>query len=171
MGSFRRLAEDVLLLWPAADGGSAEADSAGAGKFLDAVRPNELLERRDFLGVADDFEHDCVRPQVRHPGPEDLGERHQLASAAGGSVHLDESELTLYGLARFERADAKNVDKLVHLLLELLERLARAVDAKRDPGDVRPLRRAYGQALDVVAAPGEHVRDSRERARLVLDKK
>src|SRR4029453_3344781 len=65
--------------------------------------------------------------------------------------------------------DAQHVHELVHLLLDLLERAVLAVDAQRDARDVVLFRRADGEALDVVAAAREHLRDARERARLVLD--
>ena len=82
---------------------------------------------------------------------------------------LDQRELALDRLVRLELADAQDVDELVHLLLDLLERVLLAVDAQRDPRDVVALGRADREALDVVAAAREHARDAHQRARLVLD--
>src|SRR4051812_48284460 len=47
--------------------------------------------------------------------------------------------------------------------------MLRAVDAQHDARDVGALGRRDRERLDVEAAPREHVRDARERARLVLD--
>ena len=81
----------------------------------------------------------------------------------------DQRQLALDRLPRLELADPEDVDELVHLLLDLLERVLRAVDPHHDPRHVRALGRADGEALDVVAAPREHARDAHERTRLVLD--
>ena len=91
------------------------------------------------------------------------------ARRSGRRRDRDQRELALDRLARLQLADAQDVDELVHLLLDLLERLPVAVDAERDRRHVVPLRRADGQAFDVVPAPGEQLADAYERARLVLD--
>ena len=87
----------------------------------------------------------------------------------GGRRHLEQRELPLDRLVRLELAHAEDVDELVHLLLDLLERMLLAVDPQRDARDVLPLGGADGEAVDVEAAPGEHARDAHERTRLVLD--
>ena len=86
----------------------------------------------------------------------------------GRRGHLEQRELTLDRLVRLELAHAQDVDELVHLLLDLLERMLVAVDAERDARDVVPLGRPDRQALDVEPAAREHARDAHERARLVL---
>ena len=42
---------------------------------------------------------------------------------AAGAVDLEQRELALDRLVRLELADAQDVDELVHLLLDLLERV------------------------------------------------
>jgi carbonic anhydrase/acetyltransferase-like protein (isoleucine patch superfamily) len=71
------------------------------------------------------------------------------------------SPTNMFGLALFASATV--------VFLDLVERDVGAVDAQRDPRDPDPLGRPDGQLVDVVAAPGEQVRDARERARLVLE--
>ena len=78
-------------------------------------------------------------------------------------------ELALERLTVAELGDAQHVHELVHLLLDLVERALVAVDDESDPRAVVALRRADRERVDVEAAPREHVRDPRERARLVLD--
>ena len=54
----------------------------------------------------------------------------------------DQRQLALDRLLRPQLDDAQDVDELVDLLLDLLERVLGAVDAERQPRDVRPLGRA-----------------------------
>ena len=133
------------------------------------MRADELLEGVELLRRADDLEDDRVRPEVRDPGAEDLGEGEQLAAPVGGRVDLEKGELALDRLAGLELVHAQDVHELVHLLLDLLDRLLGAVDAQGDARDVRALRRPDREALDVEAASREHVRHAGESARAVLD--
>src|SRR6185503_10200758 len=115
------------------------------------------------------LEHDAVGPDVEQPAAERLRGGDELRAPFGRHGDLDEHELTLDRLAGDELGDAKHVDELVDLLLDLLERVLRAIDAERDAAHSGPLGRPDGERLDVEAAPREHRRDARERARLVLD--
>ena len=146
-----------------------QSDPAGAGELLDPVRADELLERVDLVGRADDLEHDRVRADVGHAHAEHVGEREQLRALRRRGGDRDQGELPLDRLAGLELAHPQDVDELVHLLLDLLERVLLAVDAQHDPRDVLALGRPDGEALDVVAAPREHARDAHQRTRLVLD--
>src|SRR5437868_9977588 len=132
----RSLAEDVLGARCAAGGGAGEADPAGPSHLADPVRTDELLERVELLRLADDLEQDRVRPDVGDARAEGVGKREQLGAALRRRAHRDQRELALDRVARLELADAQHVDELVHLLLDLLERVLRAVDAERDPRDV-----------------------------------
>ena len=120
-------------------------------------------------GRADELEDDRVRPEIGDACAEDLGERHQLGALARRRCDLEQRELALDRLAGRELLHAQHVHELVHLLLDLLERVMLAVDAQRDARDLVPLGRTDGEALDVEAAPREHARDAHERTRLVLD--
>src|SRR6266542_1592602 len=150
-------------------GRAAEADAPGADELFDSVRPDELLERVDLLGRARELEHERIGAEVGDARLKHLAEGHQLGPPRRGRRHFDQRELPLDRVAGPELGDAQHVDELVHLLLDLRERRLVAGDPKRDPRDFGPLRRADGQALDVEAAAGEHVRDAREHAGLVLD--
>src|SRR3990170_641337 len=163
------LAEDVLLAVIAVRGrGATEPDPAGANQLLEPVRAHELLERVDLFRVADDLEHDRVRPEVGDAGVESLGQRDELAAPGSRRRDLQERELTFDRLVGLELAHPEDVDQLVHLLLDLLERVLLAVDPEGDPRHVVPLRRAHREALDVEAPAREHARDAHERAGLVL---
>ena len=62
-------------------------------------------------------------PEIGDARAEHLGERHQLGPLARGRRDLQERELALDRLARRELLHAQDVDELVHLLLDLLERV------------------------------------------------
>ena len=64
-------------------GSAGEADSAGADELLHAVRADELLERVDLLGRADDLEDERLRAEVGDTRVEDLAEREQLGAPLG----------------------------------------------------------------------------------------
>ena len=91
------------------------------------------------------------------------------ARRSAGDGDGDQRELALDRLVGAQLGDAQHVDELVHLLLDLLERVLAAVDAQCQPRDVGPLGRPDREALDVVAAAREELRDARERAGLVLE--
>jgi hypothetical protein len=57
----------------------------------------------------------------------------------------------------------------VHLLLDLFQRLLRAIDPQRYARDFGSLGRAYREALDVETASYEEPRDAHEHAGLVLN--
>ena len=148
---------------------ACEAEAPGASELLEAVRTDELFERVDLLRGADELEDDRVGAEVGDARAERVGERDQLGALARRRCDLQQCELALDGLAGNEFLHAEDVDELVHLLLDLLERGQLAVDADRDARDVVPLGRADGEAVDVEAAAREHARDAHQRARLVLN--
>src|SRR3954452_1848172 len=166
---FLSLAENVLTPGGARRRGTGQADAARARKLLQAVRAHELLEGVELLRRADDLENDRVRPEVGDPRTEDLGEGEELAAPLRRRIDFEQGELALARLARLELVDAQDVHELVHLLLDLLERLLGTLDPERYARDVLTFRRAHREALYVEAAAGEHVRDARERAGAVLD--
>src|SRR5919197_2545398 len=142
----------------------AEADAAGADELLEPVRPHELLEGVDLFGGADELEDDRLRADVGDACVERLREGDQVGALAGRRRHLEQRELALDRLARGELLHAEDVDELVDLLLDLLERMLLAVHAQRDARDVVPLGRADREALDVERAPREHARHAGQRA-------
>ena len=91
--------------------------------------------------------------------------------AARGLVgaHLDQQQLALHGLLLLQLDDLEDVDQLVELLGDLLERGALDAHQDRDARDLLVLGRADRERLDVEAAPAEQARDPGEHAGLVLD--
>src|SRR5262249_44610015 len=149
--------------------GPAQADPPGTGELLDAVGAHELLEGVELLWPADDLERDRIAADVGDARAEDLAERDQLGALVRRGTDRGQRRLALDRLAGRQLDHPEDVDELVHLLLDLLERVLRAVDAQGQAGDVRALRGPDREALDVVAAPGEHLGYARERTGLVLE--
>ena len=138
-------------------------------EILDPVRAAELVERVELRRHADELEHHGVRAEVEHAAVHRLGHRDQLRALVGGCADLDEQQLALDRLVGDELGHAQDVDELVDLLLDLLERVLGAVDAHGDARDAGALGRADGERVDVEPAAREHRRDPRERSGLVLD--
>src|SRR5690606_32107372 len=77
-------------------------------------------------------------------------------------------ELALDGRRGVQLDDLQDVDQLVELLGDLLQRQVGDVHHDRHPGDLRVLGDADRERLDVEAAPGEQRRDPGQDAGLVL---
>src|SRR5436305_9038933 len=148
--------------------GAAQPDAPRAREFTNPVRAEQLLEGVDVLGPRDDLERDRVVGEVDDGRTRDTSRGEQIRARAGRRSNSDERELAFDGVLRAQLVDPEHVHELVHLLLDLLERVLAAIDAQRQPRDALVLGRPDGEALDVVAATGEQLRDPRERARLVL---
>src|SRR5580765_579780 len=146
-----------------------EADAAGADELADAIWANELFECLDLLGAADELERDRVAADVGNACTGHLAERDELGASVRGHGDGDQRELPLDRLVGAQLGDAEHVDELVHLLLDLLQRMLAAVDPQCQPRDVGPLGGTDREALDVVAATREELRDARERTGLVLE--
>ena len=135
----------------------AKADPAGARELPHAVRTDELLERIELLGRP-------TTSKMSASGPISTTRAPNTSPSAISSARLlrrrrdrDQRSSRSTDSPGSQLDDAQDVDELVHLLLDLLERVLAAVDAHRDPRDVAPLGRPDGEALDVVAAPREHL--------------
>src|SRR5262249_16628175 len=137
---------------------TAKADAARADELPDTVRADELLERLDLVRAPDELERDRVTTDVGDPGAGTLAERDEVGAAIGSDGHRDQRQLALHGLVRTKLGDAQDIHELVHLLLDLLERVLAAVDAQGESGDVGTFGRPGGEGLDVVAAAREQLR-------------
>ena len=91
------------------------------------------------------------------------------ARRSGVGAHPEQQQLAFDRLLGRELGDAEDVDELVDLLLDLLQRVVLAVDAERDARDADAFGRPDRERVDVESAPCEHRRDARQRAGLVLD--
>src|SRR2546422_9319214 len=111
-------AQDVLRAACGPDRCAGKSDPACSSELADSVRAEELLERVELLGLADDLEDDRIRADVDDAGLEDVRQREQLRPAIGRRSDRDQRELALDGLLAPELTHAEHVDKLVHLLLD-----------------------------------------------------
>ena len=150
--------------------GPAQADPAGTGELAHAVRAHELLEGVELLGTPDDLERDRLAADVGDAGAEDLAERDQLGALVGRGADGDQRQLALDRLLRARSSTTRST--LTSLCIcfsicssECSEQSTRSVSREMSGRSVGPDR----EALDVVAAPREHLRHARERARLVLE--
>ena len=100
---------------------------------------------------------------------EDLRDLHDLGALGAVGGDLEQRELAGDGVARLEVADLQDVDQLVQLLGDLVDRVQRAVDGQRDARQPPLVGRADREGVDVEAAPREQARDARQHAGLVLD--
>ena len=98
------------------------------GRALEAVRAESSSKESSCSG-------DPTTSKMIESGPRSATRASKTSARAissarrlGGRVDLDERELALDRLAGLERRDAEDVHELVHLLLDLLERLGGAVD-------------------------------------------
>src|SRR5215831_17792746 len=148
---------------------TAKADAARTHELPHTVRADELLERLDLVGAPDELERDRVTADVGDAGTGDLAERDEVGATIGHHADRDQGQLALHRLVGSELGDTQDVHELVHLLLDLLERVLAAVDAQRESGDVGTFGGPDGEALDVVAAAREQLRHPRQRPRLVLE--
>src|SRR5207244_2833108 len=80
---------------PSRRAGAPEADAPGADELAHTVRADELLERLDLVGTADELEGDRVAADVGDLRARDLTERDELGTAVGGDADGDQRELAL----------------------------------------------------------------------------
>ena len=85
--------------------------------------------------------------------------------AARRRCDLDQHQVALDVVLRADVVDLDDGDDLFELLADLLQHAVVADDDERHPREVRVFGLADRQAIDVVAARGEHARDVREHAR------
>ena len=102
---------------------------------------------------------------------ENFGESQGFDALLAFARDFDERELTLDGLAAdSEVGDAVHRHQSIELIADLRQHHR---GAGRDDGEAREascfVRLGDGQALDIVAAPGEERSDARQHARLVVD--
>ena len=112
---------------------AAESDAAGAGELFDPVRADELLERVDLLGRADDLEDDRVRAEVGDAGVEDVA-RATCSSArrAGGAVTLIRASSRSIASPGSSSLTRRTLTSLCICFSICSSELLLAVDAQRD---------------------------------------
>ena len=88
--------------------------------------------------------------------------------AARRGRDLDQHQIAFDEVLRADVVDPDDRDDLLELLADLLEHAVVADDDERHPRELGILGLADGQAVDVVAARGEHARDVGQHAGHVL---
>src|SRR3954452_4458490 len=111
--------------------GPAQSDAPRASELADAVRAEQLFERVDVFGTRDDLERDRPVGEVDDLGAGNARRGEDVRASAGRRRNGDQCELAFDGILGAQLVDAEHVHKLVHLLLDLLERVLAAVDAQR----------------------------------------
>ena len=89
---------------------------------------------------------------------EDLADLHDLRALRAVGGDLEERELAGDRVARLEVADLQDVDELVQLLGDLVDRVQRAVDGQRDAREALVVGRPDRERVDVEPAPREQAR-------------
>ena len=131
-------------------------DSAGADQLDDAERPHQVDEGFDLFFLAGDFDHDFVGRDVDDAAAEDFGQLADFGPLAGLHLDLDQHQVAFDVVARADVVDAHDGDDLFELLADLFEHAVVADDDERHPREPRVFGFADGEAIDVVAARGEH---------------
>jgi len=120
------------------------------------------------LLVAGDFHNHALFGDVHDLGPEDVHHLEDAGPHGGFGMHLDQAELPAnVGVFRYV-GYLYDVDQFVQLFSYLLKGMAVALDNDGDPGDLGVLCDPHGEALYVVAAPGEQSRHPGENAWVVF---
>src|SRR3954447_26927320 len=107
---------------------SGNRDLARAHHLDQAERPDHPLEGLDLVGRPGDLDDDRALRHVDDLAAEDLADLHDLRALRAVDGDLEERELAGDRVARLEVADLQDVDELVQLLRDLVDRVQRPVD-------------------------------------------
>src|SRR5690606_19950429 len=161
----------VLRLTGSRDGlrTASDGDDTGLDDLADSVRFEHAQQRVELGPRTGRLDGQRLGRDVDHLGAEQIHRLDDLGAHAGVGAHLDEHEFAGDGRLVLLLDDLDDVDELVELLGDLLER--ELVDGHHDrhPRDVGHLGATDGKGFDVEAASREQRCDSGEHARLVLD--
>src|SRR3984957_9687153 len=146
-----------------------QGDAPGPLELDDPVAAEQPLKVVDLVGAAGQHDGQLIGPDVDHLAAEDADELDDLGALLGSGRHGGEQELSLDRLARGQVRDRDDVDQLVELLDDLVERRGLDVDHDRDAAEPLLVGRGHGEREDVEPTPAEQPGDAREHARLVLD--
>src|SRR5262249_15511791 len=146
-----------------------QGDAPGAGQFHNAVRPHQFDKGLDLALLAGDFDHQVVRADIDHAGPEHFHQQHDLHALLGRGLDLEQHQVAFDEILAADILALDDGDDLVELFADLFQFGIVAPDDKRHPGEVGVFGLAHGQAVDVEAAGGEHPGNLGQDARLVLD--
>ena len=146
-----------------------QRDAARALQLDDAERLDQIAERVELLGLADDHDRHRLVADVDDLGLEDRRELGDLAAGLGRGLDDHEHQLALDSLGRRDLGDLDHGDQLVELLHDLFERRRLRVDHDRHAREPLVVGRADRERDDVERPAREQPRDARQHARLVLD--
>ena len=109
-----------------------------------------------------------IGADVHDPAAEDLHQGLDLGSEARRRVDLDQHQVALDVILARDVVDLHDRDDLLELLAHLIQVPVVAHDDDRDPREIRVLGLPDRQAIDIESPRGEHPRDVRQHAGLVL---
>src|SRR6266481_617491 len=148
-----------------------DRNRTGAGYLNEPERLHQRDESVELFARSRHLEDEAFGRRIDDAGTEDVGEAERLDARLAFARDLDQRHLALD-----KGALVGQVVNLVHrnearqLRLDLLDDHPRSRGHDGDPRQaVAPINLGDGQALDIVAAPGEQPDDARQDARLVVD--
>src|ERR671914_235736 len=150
-------------------GTAADGHHPGLHHLPDSEGLEVLQQRAELLSRAGGLDGECLRSDVDGLGAEQVHDLEHLAADARVGAHLHQQELALHRCRRLELDDLDDVDQLVELLGDLLEREVVDGDDDRHPRDLGVLGGPDRERLDVEPAAREQAGHPGEHARLVLD--
>src|SRR6202035_3999782 len=128
------------------------------GDFADAERLADLQQRLELAAVTRRLDGQRFRRYVNHLAAKQVHRFDDLAAGSRVGADLDQRQLTRHRVVVVLLDDLDDVDELVELLGDLLERGALRGDHDGHPRHVLLLGGADSQRLDVEPAPREQRR-------------
>ena len=159
----RRLQAELL-------GFERHGDRAGAGHVDLAVAAHHFDEFVELLGIAGGFDGEAFGGGIDHAGVEDFGFLEHRGAAVLRAAHAHQHHFADHGGGFGQVGGLQHVDQLVHLLDDLGADAVFHIDHDGHAGELGVERLRDGQALNVVAARGEHAGDAQQRAGFVFEK-
>src|SRR5579875_3341622 len=133
----------------------------------DAELAQQLDEGADLLLVAGGLQGHGRGADVDHPRPEHLGHLQDRRAALGAAADLAERQLARDEAGLAQNLHLQHVHQLAELAHHLLRLLRLAPQHDGHAGQVGPLRRPDGEALDVAPAAAAQARHPDQDTRMV----
>ena len=144
-------------------------DASRAGHLDDPQGPHHFDEGLDFAFLSGDLDDHGLRGHVDDPAAEDFGQLGDFRPAARRGRDLDQHQVAFDVVLRADVIDADDGHDFFQLFPHLLQHAVVADDDEGHPRELGVFRLPHRQAIDVVAARGQHARNVRKHARHVLN--
>src|SRR5205814_9958660 len=119
--------------------------------------PHPLNEGLDLALAAGDLDHQLLRTDIHDASAKKLDQLAEFAALAPRRrIDLEQHQSALDEIARADFIDLDYGDNLFKLLADLIQNAVVADNDECHPREVRVLRLADGQRIDVIPARGEH---------------